>query len=170
MPYTLYPLSLEDEPLLWQMLYYAAHVDEEAMGRSVDTIKTDAVLCNYVTNWGKAGDLGFKAVDDATLQALGAAWLRLPGAAGGYSVVDAETPELAIAVLPSQIGRGIGTALLTHLLAAARGCYPQIVLSVREYNPAARLYQRLGFVTRQIVTNRVGSQSFEMIYRLEGNP
>jgi ribosomal protein S18 acetylase RimI-like enzyme len=64
--------------------------------------------------------------------------------------------------VPAAIGQGIGGALLGALLAQARGQYPAVALSVRESNPAIRLYKRHGFTVVDTVTNRVGGRSFVM--------
>ena len=37
-----------------------------------------------------------------------------------------------------------------------------MALSVREENPAVRLYERLGFVTERTIVNRVGGRSLAM--------
>ena len=37
------------------------------------------------------------------------------------------------------------------------------MLSVREANPARRLYERMGFVVVQTIVNRVGGASFVML-------
>jgi ribosomal protein S18 acetylase RimI-like enzyme len=52
---------------------------------------------------------------------VGAAWYRLfERDQPGYGFVDEETPELAIAVVPSRRGRGIGDALLKELYVRAK--------------------------------------------------
>ncbi|MBI3759311.1 MAG: GNAT family N-acetyltransferase [Deltaproteobacteria bacterium] len=79
-----------------------------------------------------------------------------------YEFVDPRTPELAIAVAPAQIGRGVGSQMLTAVLASAPGIYTAIALSVRANNPAKALYERMGFATVAEITNRVGGQSFIM--------
>lgn len=56
----------------------------------------------------------------------------------------------------------MGTRLLAELVASARGLYPAILLSVREGNPAVRLYERVGFVAERTVVNRVGGVSLVM--------
>jgi ribosomal protein S18 acetylase RimI-like enzyme len=81
-------------------------------------------------------------------------------------VVADGIPELAIAVLPQYIGQGIGARLLARLLEDARSLYPAVVLSVRDANPARRLYERLGFVVVDTVVNRVGGESFVMLRSL----
>jgi ribosomal protein S18 acetylase RimI-like enzyme len=69
-------------------------------------------------------------------------------------------------VRPTVIGGGIGTQLLTQLLADARAVYPAVVLSVRAANPARRLYERLGFAVVDETINRVGGKSFVMLVNL----
>ncbi len=69
----------------------------------------------------------------------------LVGAEKGFAHLDDETPEMGIALLPGYRNRGIGTALLEHLIEAARPSYPALALSVSAHNPAKRLYERLGF-------------------------
>jgi [ribosomal protein S18]-alanine N-acetyltransferase len=66
----------------------------------------------------------------------------------GLAVYDDEAHVLTLGVTRSAQGRGIGTALLVDLLAAAdaRGA-PRVLLDVRADNAAAqRLYARHGFV------------------------
>jgi ribosomal protein S18 acetylase RimI-like enzyme len=50
-----------------------------------------------------------------------------------------------IALLPAWRGRGIGTALIEALFAEARLAGKEVSISVEKYNPAQRLYRRLGF-------------------------
>jgi ribosomal protein S18 acetylase RimI-like enzyme len=50
-----------------------------------------------------------------------------------------------IALLPQWRGRGIGTALIEALFAEARGIGKEVSISVEKFNPAQRLYRRLGF-------------------------
>ena len=156
------PVFLIDEPFLWEMLYYAAHVDEEPDG-SIEKAKSSPFLTKYVTHWGKPGDLGVIAYEVGTLQLVGAVWLRVfVGAEKNCADIEDETPELAIAVAPSYTGKGIGVQLLTQLFDAAGTTYPAVYLSVRATNPAKRLYDRFGFVVIGELTNRVGGKSFHM--------
>lgn len=50
-----------------------------------------------------------------------------------------------IAVLPEARGRGIGTAVISGLMHDARERGVPLTLYVEEWNPARRLYARLGF-------------------------
>lgn len=156
------PISPTDEPFLWEMLYYAAHVDEEP-GGSIETAKHNPFLTKYVTHWGQPGDLGFVAEETKTQQRLGAAWLRVfVGAEKNCDDIADGTPELAIAMIPSCTGQGIGAQLLRQVLSTAASVYPAVYLSVRATNPAKRLYERFGFVVIGELTNRVGGKSFHM--------
>ncbi len=51
-----------------------------------------------------------------------------------------------IALLPQWRNRGIGTALMEALFAEARLAGKEVTVSVEKFNPAARLYRRLGFL------------------------
>ena len=96
----------------------------------------------YIDNFGgKAGDFGVVAEKDGYI--IGAAWTRI---IPGYGHIDDQTPELAISVLPEYRGQGIGTEMLSFLfeLLIEQG-YKQTSLSVQKANPAARLYQRMGY-------------------------
>lgn len=57
----------------------------------------------------------------------------------------AEIRLMDIALLPEHRGGGLGTALLEDLLAEGRAAGKPVTIHVEVYNPAMRLYQRLGF-------------------------
>jgi ribosomal protein S18 acetylase RimI-like enzyme len=162
-PYATRPLAPEDEPFLWEMLYHAAHMEQDGAS-SADAAKNHPYLAKYVRDWGRDGDLGFAALESLHRRPIGAAWVRLlRGEQRNYLQIDETVPELAIAVLPAYANQGVGTGLLNELVAAASSVYPAIVLSVRADNPARRLYERLGFVVVDEVVNRVGGRSFVML-------
>jgi GNAT superfamily N-acetyltransferase len=89
----------------------------------------DLPVFRYVQNWGRPGDAG--VVASSGPNAVGAAWYRLfPASAPGFGFVDEQTPELTIAVVPSQRGLGTGGDLLEALLDRARAeGYSQVSLS-----------------------------------------
>ena len=160
--YTIRAATPADAPILWDMLFYAANMAEDGATSSA-AARSHPYLAAFVAGWGQPGDLGVIAIDRADSSALGAAWLRqLSAPEKRYAAVSEGTPELAIAVAPTAVGQGIGGALLDALLAQARSQYPAVALSVRERNPAIRLYERHGFVVIDTVTNRVGGRSFVM--------
>jgi GNAT superfamily N-acetyltransferase len=162
--FTIRPAVAADESVLWQMLFYAAHMHDEP-GKTVTDAQQNPALAIYAQDWGRAGDMGSIAVCEG--RAVGAAWLRLfPANAKAYSKTDDTTPELAIAVQPDFTGQGIGTALMQNLLTMAKSRYQVVALNVRADNPAVRLYQRLGFEIVGTMTNRAGTESYDMRLKL----
>jgi ribosomal protein S18 acetylase RimI-like enzyme len=150
-----------DEEFLWRMLYHAAHMEQDA-GASIESAKEDPYLRKYVVDWGRPGDLGVIGAVDG--RQVGAVWSRLLiGDNRTYGYVDDNTPELAAAVLPEYIGNGIGTRLLHAYLAEAEKLFPAVALNVRADNPALRLYRRAGFEVVSVITNRVGTESYNMV-------
>ncbi|MEG4417251.1 GNAT family N-acetyltransferase [Microcoleus sp. LAD1_D5] len=162
--YSIRPLTQEDEPFLWQMLYEAAHVAEEGES-TVQAVVNHPLIAKYVKNWGRANDLGFAAIELNGSQPVGAAWLRLfAGDDKGFGWIDDTIPELAIAVLPEYTNQGVGTQLLARLLSEAKASYRSLSLSVRSSNRALNLYERSGFkvIEGSETINRTGGTSFTM--------
>lgn len=54
-----------------------------------------------------------------------------------------------IAFLPEHRGKGAGEALLRDLMDEAAACGKDVSIHVEKYNPAMRLYRRLGFRTEE---------------------
>ena len=161
--YSIRPLTPEDEPFLWQMLYEAAHIAEEGES-TVQAVLNHPLIAKYVKNWGRANDRGFVAELNGS-QPVGAAWLRLfPGDDRGFGWIDGTIPELAIAVLPEYTNQGVGTQLLARLLSEAKASYRSVSLSVRSLNRALSLYERSGFkvIEGSETINRTGGTSFTM--------
>jgi ribosomal protein S18 acetylase RimI-like enzyme len=130
----------QDVRFLRDMLHHAYYWKE----RAPDSGPGPVAL--YVKAWGRRGDTAVIAIDGGF--PVGAAWYRIFDAERpGYGFVDERTPELAIAVVPSARGKGIGSALLDALLGRARDDgYPAISLSVDRNNAGAiELYERHGF-------------------------
>jgi GNAT superfamily N-acetyltransferase len=126
----------QDVRFLRDMLHHAYYWRERVPG---------SLVSRYVRGWGRPGDTAVIALEGGF--PVGAAWFRLFGAAEpGYGFVDDQTPELAIAVVPSKRGHGIGDELLQALLekATAEG-FARLSLSVEPGNPARKLYERHGF-------------------------
>jgi ribosomal protein S18 acetylase RimI-like enzyme len=61
----------------------------------------------------------------------------------------AEIRIVDIALLPERRGRGVGTALLRDLLAEADAAGKRVTIHVERFNPALRLYERLGFAVAE---------------------
>lgn len=141
--YRIRPALASDEPFLWEMFYQALHVEGQEP-YPLDVLSRPHIA-RYLKDWGGEGDLGFIAVDEGE-RPVGAVWCRLlKGEEKGFAHLDEQTPELGIAVSPEHRGRGLGTALLAHLLEKAKELYPAVALSVSPKNRAIELYRRLGF-------------------------
>jgi ribosomal protein S18 acetylase RimI-like enzyme len=130
----------QDVRFLRDMLHHAYYWKE----RTPDTGPGPVAL--YVKAWGRPGDTAVVAIDDGF--PVGAAWYRLfAKERPGFGFVDERTPELAIAVVPSARGKGVGSALLGTLLVRAREAgHTTISLGVDRANEGAiELYERHGF-------------------------
>ena len=138
------PLTTEDEPFLWEMLYQALHVPKGQAAPPREIIHLSE-LARYVQGWGRENDCGFLAIDATEGRPIGAVWLRLMVDENkGYGYVDDKTLELSIAVLPQYRGQGIGTKLLAHLFDSEHAS-SSMSLSVSVENSAVHLYKRFGF-------------------------
>ncbi len=80
-------------------------------------------------------------------------WLLvMDGHAAGRLYLDRQPHEIRvvdIALLPDFRGRGIGGRLLRQLIEEAHTSGRPVTIHVERWNPALRLYQRLGFQLRE---------------------
>jgi ribosomal protein S18 acetylase RimI-like enzyme len=149
----------DDEAELWRFLAIAGYELSAEAARSVE------VVASHLVGWQRPGDFGVVAERDGL--AIGAAWARQfrPEEGPGY-YAGPMTPEISIGVLPGSRGIGVGEAMLRRLveLAMLRRC-DSLCLTVRDSNPARRLYERIGFglVEGVVAPNRVGGLSLGML-------
>lgn len=155
MTLTIRPISLADEPFLWEMLYQALFVPEGEPPFPRNIVQQPE-LRQYVQDWGQPDDIGLLALMND--EPVGAVWIRRSKA---YGFVDEDTPELSLAVLPEYRGQGIGTKLMNELFALLQTRYAALSLSVARENPALRLYERLGF---QIVQDDGHSVTMKRVF------
>jgi len=130
----------QDVRFLRDMLHHAYYWRERDPGEGAGPVAL------YVKGWGRPGDTALIAVDDGF--PVGAAWYRLfRRDHKAYGFVDEETPELAIAVVPSRRGRGLGESLLEALVERARADgYGALSLSVPSEDAAlVAFYEKQGF-------------------------
>jgi GNAT superfamily N-acetyltransferase len=146
-----------DLDILWKFLAIAA---QEA---DVEAARRIPVVAAHLVGWRRAGDFGLVAELGGI--AIGAAWARqFEFAEGPTFWVDPFTAEVSIGTLERVRGRGVGTLLMTALVAEAGRRDVGLCLNVRTNNPAIRLYERFGFRTRQGSerANRAGGVSVGM--------
>lgn len=110
-----------------------------------DDVDGSDEIRHYFLNFPSDRDFGVVDHEGDTVRAV--AWLVfLPADEPGYGFVHADTPELCITTFEGFRGKGIGSALLSELLASAKSRgLASISLSVEDDNPARRLYERTGF-------------------------
>lgn len=90
--------------------------------------------------------------------------IQLENVAIGRLIVDwSKNPVLLIdiALLPGYRNKGLGTAILKDMLAETTKLHWAMILHVETFNPALKLYERLGFVK----TNEQG-----IYYEMTWNP
>ena len=140
-PFHIRAINADDYPKLEDFLYHAIFLLPGSNPLAREIIFQPELFI-YIDGFGsKPGDCGVAAEADGGI--VGAAWARI---IPGYGHIDDDTPELAISVQPGYRGRGIGTALLTRLFELLQGQgFKRTSLSVQKANPAARLYQRVGY-------------------------
>ncbi|MEO8677307.1 MAG: GNAT family N-acetyltransferase [Casimicrobiaceae bacterium] len=84
----------------------------------------------------------------------GAEWLVIQGEGGATGRLYADTGPrevrlMDVALRAEHRNRGIGTAIVTSLLRHADRLGLPVTLHVEPFNPALRIYDRLGFATRE---------------------
>jgi ribosomal protein S18 acetylase RimI-like enzyme len=130
----------QDVRFLRDMLHHAYYWREREPGEGPGPVQL------YVKGWGRPGDTALIAVDEGF--PVGAAWYRLfDRGHPGYGFVDEQTPELAIAVVPSRRGRGLGEALLEALVERARveGHRSLSLSAASDNEPLLSFYEKHGF-------------------------
>jgi ribosomal protein S18 acetylase RimI-like enzyme len=138
------PITSADQPQLWELLHVALW-DPPPAGLRPRSVLEHPDVRIYAESWGRKGDVGVVAVDEAGAVA-GGAWMRVVPGGKGLAYVDAATPQLGIAVLPPHQRKGLGGTLLSAAIDAARDHgFPRVSLTVHPGNPAIALYEKQGF-------------------------
>ena len=137
-PITLRPVSSSDRDFLLRV--YASTREEELAPVSW----TEAEKAAFIEQQFEAQDRHYREhYAGASLDVV-----EWDGAPAGRLYVARWSDEIRImdiALLPEFRGRGIGTALLRALLNEASAAGKRLTIHVEKFNPARRLYERLGF-------------------------
>jgi len=136
---TLRPVASEDDSLLYQ-IYASTRFDELApIGWSTE--QQEAFLRMQFNAQHQCYHQQFADADyDIILR---------DSAPAGRLYVNRRTDEIRIvdiSLLPEYRNLGIGSSLLIDLIAEAHAAEKPLRIHVEQFNPALRLYQRLGFV------------------------
>ena len=142
---TFRPATADDLPLVKETLYLALSWDPDDPIPPFEVVVAHPEMAKYHDGWMRPGDAGIVAEIDGAF--AGMSYYRLfPKDDQGQGFFNDETPELAVGLRHEFRGRGIGTQLIERLVCEARRTgLPGISLSVSNGNPAARLYERLGY-------------------------
>lgn len=146
MNYSIKPVENEESAFLWEMLYQSLYVPKGEPAFSQGILKEPAIE-KYLKNWGNPDDHALIAKGEQN-NPLGAVWIRVFNSTNpGYGYIDDETPELGMAIATEFRGQGIGTHLLSEMVALAQTKgYPALSLSVNPHNKLAlQLYEKAGF-------------------------
>jgi ribosomal protein S18 acetylase RimI-like enzyme len=132
------PAAPADMPFL-QRVYGSTRAEELALTDWTDAQKDAFVAMQFAAQHAYYQEHYAEASFDVVLlDGQPAGRLYLARWAGEHRIVD-------IALLPEFRGRGLGSALLGAVMAeAARAALP-VSIHVERFNPALRLYERLGF-------------------------
>lgn len=127
-----------------EMLYQAIFVPDGEQQPSEEIIQHPD-LVKYIEDFGREGDCCLVAELDGNL--VGAIWTRIFSEQNkGYGFVDAQTPELCMAVINEYRGIGIGSVLLGKMLHMLKDMgYSNVSLSVDKRNYAINLYRLFNF-------------------------
>lgn len=135
-------LDEADAPILSQATLLNVNWSGERL--SMHDVQNDPRLADYTKIVPERGDFGFVLHDHTWVSVV---WLLfLDHRDPGFGFVRDGVPELSVSTQPGHRGVGHGRRLISHVIDTARSRrLPAISLSVEAGNPAARLYERLGF-------------------------
>lgn len=139
-------IQAEEYEFLNEMLYEALFVLPGQPKFPREIIEDPSIKKN-IENWNqKEGDLAIVCLDGEEL--IGAIWGRKFSEDNkGYGFIDAETPEIGMAIKQEYRGKGLGSNLIKLIIDKyIEMGVGQLSLNVNTLNPAKRLYERIGFM------------------------
>lgn len=151
--YSLRPMGVDDQRLGFQ-IYASTRAEEMALVPWTDEQKEAFLTMQF--NAQSAHYSKFNPTAEYSIILCG-------GQAAGRLIMERSPREIVvmdIALLPQFRGQGVGTTILQDCVDEARQAGLPLVLRVEFFNPAIRLYTRLGFVK----TKEVNSVYHEMVW------
>lgn len=136
---TLRPERDDDRDFLCA-LYASTRAEELAQVAWPDEVKAAFLRAQFEAQSAHYAS-AYRTADFAIIERAGAPIGRLyvyRGAPHDVRIVD-------IALVPTACGQGIGSALLREVMAEAEAAGKSVSIHVERFNPALRLYRRLGF-------------------------
>jgi ribosomal protein S18 acetylase RimI-like enzyme len=142
--------TADDVSLVREALYRALAWNPQRVLPPIEHTMVHPDVARYHNGWGRAGDISVVAEIDGA--PVGMAFCRtFTEDDHGHGYVDAETPELGIAVADGYRGGGIGARLLDALAERAHAAgFAQLSLSVEAANRARHLYERSGYAVHSL--------------------
>ncbi len=137
--YTLRPADTRDRPHLTRV-YASTRTEELARTNWTQEQKDSFVLMQF-----EAQDAHYRAHYDGAHYMV----IEVEGSPAGRLYLhwrDEELRIMDIALLPEFRARGVGSSVLRELMAKASRSGRRTSIHVEKFNPAMRLYERLGFV------------------------
>ncbi|CAJ0822209.1 GNAT family N-acetyltransferase [Ralstonia flaminis] len=134
---TLRPLTNADQPFLLHLYGTTREAELQATGW------TDAQKAHFVQMQFDAQQRAYFAYPDAEFFVI-----EQDGALVGRLYLQQREEALLIidiSLVPQRCGLGIGSAVLSAVFAQALAVGKRVQLHVERFNPALRLYQRMGF-------------------------
>lgn len=137
-------IDISEHDFLNEMLREAAFFPDPS--KKIEKLaELEPILTSYFENFGQPGEIALVVVTADGLS--GAVWTRrFKKERNSHGYIDDETPELGIAIKEQLRNQGVGTEMIRAIIGrlADQG-FARVSLGVDKRNPAARLYERLGF-------------------------
>lgn len=141
MDYLIREMKKEEYGLLEEFLYEAIYIPSELIPPPKSIINCPELQL-YISNFGE-NKHDQALIAEVEGKVVGCAWARIMN---DFGHVDDMVPSIAMSVLKSYRGKGIGKSLLDSLLLHEKKLgYAKVSLSVQKLNYALKMYEKVGF-------------------------
>lgn len=141
MDYIVRKIRKSEIHLLSDFLYEAIYIPD-GMEPPPKSIVAKPEMQLYINRFGELQD-DKCLVAEVEGTVVGAVWVRIMN---DYGHIDNKTPSFAISLYKDYRGLGIGTDMMSEMLATLKKSgYEQVSLAVQKANYAVQMYEKLGF-------------------------